>query len=80
MVVREQREQRQDGNNLILNLGCPVRDMLGQSMQPQIRDADQDDGDDKQADRETEQDVAFSRRGYETRQMMRCRGITLFKL
>jgi hypothetical protein len=44
MVVGKERDQPEDSNDLILNFGCPMSEVLGKSVGPEVQDADRNSG------------------------------------
>jgi hypothetical protein len=75
MVVREQRDQRQDGNNLILNLLGSMGHVLGKGMKAQIQDTDQEHDQGEKDHHDIHENVGFPGRRDEKRQMVRCLGM-----
>ena len=75
MVVREQGKKTENGDNLKLYLGCAMRDVFGEGVQAEIKHAEHHDYDEQEPDHHVKQDVGFSGRRYESRQMMRRQGM-----
>ena len=75
MVVREQRDQRQDGNDLVLNLLGAMGHVLGKGMKTQIQDPDQEHDQGEKDDHDIHENVGFTWRRDEKWQMVRCLGM-----
>ena len=75
MVVREQRDQRQDGNDLVLNLLGAMGHVLGKGMKTQIQDPDQEHDQGEKDDHDIHENVGFAWRCDEKWQMVRCLGM-----
>jgi hypothetical protein len=57
VVVSEEREQRQNSDELKLHLVGPVRHVLGEGVEPEIDQADGDDGDNQKGQHHGHQPV-----------------------
>ena len=75
--MREQRQQAQDRHHLELQLLALMRDTLGQAVQPQKGDPQQEDHDKQEDTDADQQSVALPRCGNEWRQVVRRQGIDL---
>ncbi len=69
MIVGEERDQRQDADDLQLHFAGAMRHVLGQSVQAQVKDADHKDHQQDEDDHHVEENVGLTRRGDERRQM-----------
>ena len=75
MVVREQGDQRQDGNDFILHLLGPMGHVLGKGMKTQIQDPDQEHDQGQKDHHDIHENVGFTWSRDEKRQMVRCLGM-----
>src|SRR4051794_21438370 len=71
MLVREKRKQSEDGDELILNLGRPMSDVLRKRVDFKVQHTEQHDGDDDHADHDIEEDVGLAWSSDESGQVMR---------
>jgi hypothetical protein len=72
VVMSEQRQQTQNGDNLDLHFLSSVGDPLGQRVQAQKQDTDAENGADDHQSGHGEQDVRLAGRGDKARHMTGC--------